>query len=411
MYPLEWCVDQHVSNLCWFYWACTDTVYLHSLLFAVSAFHDLLGVTSHDLSPARRSDLTSYYFSPRTLRHLRRTMQLLQERLQDSARQLEDATASVVITLAMMADVVGDSQASKTHVDGLREMVRLRGGMKSMQSNRDVQLKLCRYVKLTISSGSCWTNAPSIPRLDLAWSIKHGCKPVFFDGDVSWSRFFDDNPNLKIVPGQAGPDTPPQDDPLSECLQTVDIKLRNVYADTHDFAHAANAFINGKDKFPPEVFQEVIMSIQYRLLLLEYPLETQPFEEILRTGLLAFQTSVFLLIPGLKINCDFLRGRLRLAVDALEASTRVMRDLKLWLLLVGCVATMDFGHGWLVGNVKALTAGEGDWEQVRERMRGIMWIDAVHDVPGRQMFDAAQVAREGGDNQPWGPVGGQLRPE
>jgi hypothetical protein len=153
MYPLEWCVDQHVSNLCWFYWACTDTVYLHSLLFAVSAFHDLLGVTlNNSLSPARRGDLTSYYFSARTLRHLRRTMQLLQERLQDSTRQLEDATASVVITLAMMADVVGDSEASKAHVNGLKEMVRLRGGMKSMESNRDVQLKLCRCVKEYSSS-------------------------------------------------------------------------------------------------------------------------------------------------------------------------------------------------------------------------------------------------------------------
>jgi hypothetical protein len=210
---------------------------------------------------------------------------------------------------------------------------------------------------------------------------------------VSWSRFFDDNnPNLKIIHNQAPPSQPPQEDPLSECLQTVDVKLRNVYADTRDFARAANAFINGKGKFRAEVFQEAVMSIQYRLLLLEYSFETQPFEEILRIGLLAFQTSAFLLIPGLMLNCDFLKGRLRLAVDSLEASTPAMRDLKLWLLLVGCVATMDVGDAWLVSKVKELTVGEGDWEQVRERMRAIMWIDAVHDVPGKQMFDSSQVS-------------------
>ncbi|KAK4099582.1 hypothetical protein N658DRAFT_568072 [Parathielavia hyrcaniae] len=366
MYPLERCVEQRVSKQAWFYWACTNTVYLSSLLFAVSAFNDLSRAPSHDPTPSFRGDLTQY-FSPRTLRHLRRTMQLLQAKLRDGFQQPEDATTSVVITLALMANAVGDGEACETHVKGLKEM-----------NNRELQLKLCR--------------------VDLAWSIRSGCKPTLFDGDVTWSRFSN---STKTIYSQLGSNPPPPD-PLFEHIQTLDIKLQNVYNDMRDLAHAANHLIASDDKLQPDLFQDMIMSIQYRLLFLEYPLESQPIQEALRCGLLAFQASALLLVPGLKLRYDFLRDRLRLALrHLLDASAPALRDLKLWLMLVGCVAMDDVvdeeepgsGGG---GALAKLVGGEEDWPRVRGRMKGIMWIDAVHDVPGKRVFDTARLGRGGG---------------
>ncbi|KAK3304925.1 uncharacterized protein B0T15DRAFT_576249 [Chaetomium strumarium] len=269
MYPLECCVGQNDTTS--FYWLCIDAAY-----FPLSAL-------------------------------LQRAPSM---RLEDSTRQIEDVTAAVVIALAMVAEAVGDHEASQTHVKGLRQIVRLRAGMTATKSNTEAQIKMCH--------------------VDLSWYLKTGWKPVFFDGHVS--------------------------------------------RDMRTFIAIANLLINnnnGNDnKFHPEVVLEIITSIQYRLLQLEYSFTSHPFEEAIRTDLLAFIASIFLNRPGLKSNYyEFLHGRLRVSIDALDAlsvSTRpVLRDLKLWLLLIGSIATtIDIYQPWLADSVGGLVDIDGmeeDW--------------------------------------------------
>ena len=126
--------------------------------------------------------------------------------------------------------------------------------------------------------------------------------------------------------------------------------------DLRGFASAANASINSKDnKFQPEVFQEIVISIKYRILLLEqYSIELQPLEEAIRTGLLAFHTSMFLVVPGLKVtgNHEILSGTLRFAIGMLDTSTLALRDSKLWLLFIGFNTMFDFSGGCLRDAVK-----------------------------------------------------------
>lgn len=141
MYPANWCVESDNFNLRFFRWLFEAESYLQSILFSVSAFQDILStgsaksITTHNVA---------INFSPRTRLYLGKTMKLLQKQIQDCHMPLHDSTVAVVISLAMIADAVGDSTACKTHVEGLKQIVRIRGGLSSFRNNRHIQMKICR---------------------------------------------------------------------------------------------------------------------------------------------------------------------------------------------------------------------------------------------------------------------------
>lgn len=83
-------------------------------------------------------------FSSQTRSRLRQTIQLLQDKIDDKDKQVEDVTAAVVIQLAVMADAMEDVDAFEAHSNGLRNIVRLRGGLEAFNNNRQLQIKLCR---------------------------------------------------------------------------------------------------------------------------------------------------------------------------------------------------------------------------------------------------------------------------
>lgn len=143
MYPAEWCFDPDVEKVCWFRWLLEDPAYLHCICFMVSAFQDLINMQSL-LGRGKYETGWGGEFSASTRNRLRHTIKLLQERLQDPAKQVEDATTATIISLAMMADAMEDAQAFEAHSNGLRRIVKMRGGLQGYTHNRQLQIKLCR---------------------------------------------------------------------------------------------------------------------------------------------------------------------------------------------------------------------------------------------------------------------------
>ncbi|KAH6884820.1 hypothetical protein B0T10DRAFT_96952 [Thelonectria olida] len=365
MYPVEWCFQADPAKVCWFRWLLEDAGYLNAVFFIVSAFQDLLTMEAKARAPGIP---WSQGFSPRTRTYLRQTIQKLQENLDDSERQLRDTTASTVISLALVADAAGDTRAFEAHMGGLKQMVKMRGGLRGFHNNKQLQVKLCR--------------------VDLGWSIKYGSKPDIYGGKVSWDPFLETalRRNPLVYPRSSSP-------AVRSLVESWDYKLKNVFNDARDFAYVANQLIPSHEKLPPELFQEIMLSIQYRILLLEYPVETQPLEESIRLGLLAFESTVFLQIPGVKIRSGVLSSQLREAIEKLNASSLVVADMKLWLLLVGSICVFEGSESWLVESINELT-GEQTWPEVRMRIREVMWIDRIHDEPGKRAFETVQRARK-----------------
>ncbi|KAH7149049.1 hypothetical protein B0J13DRAFT_295836 [Dactylonectria estremocensis] len=360
MYPIEWCFQQDHTKVCWFRWLLEDHTYLQSVLFMASAFQDLIdaGVTANDYG--------SRGFSRRTQSHLGHTIRLLQEKIQDRERQIEDTTMSAVSTLAMVADAAGDSAGFEAHVRGLKDMVRMRGGLVGLEHNRQLQMKLCR--------------------IDLGWSIKNGSKPDLYDGQVSWEPFLEKALSTNIRPSvRACPSG------VERTIELWDYRLKNVFTDLQGFSAMANVFIPSHQKLKPELFQEIMLSIQYRLLLLEYPVDVRPLEESIRIGLISFESTLVLHTPklGVKLTSDFFYHQLRRGIENIRAESQEIADLKLWLLLVGSIIVFKGDETWLLDSINELV-GDQPWADVRSRAKRVMWIDVIHDGPGQHAFDTAK---------------------
>lgn len=128
MYPYEICLRTHPVERGWFPYMISDICCLHSMLFAAKKY---LGGSEALYS----ADL-----------HYARTLQLLQARVDAHGRGsiISDTTMMVVITLGAAAEMTDDLETAANHVDGLSKMVALRGGVKSLDLVKNMQVKVCR---------------------------------------------------------------------------------------------------------------------------------------------------------------------------------------------------------------------------------------------------------------------------
>ena len=103
-----------------------DAAALHIAAFAVYGFID------------RILHQQDEFTNPAAMLHFQKGLKLLRERLLRSGdeRSLSDSTIGAVAKLASHAHFEGDSMASKQHMEGLRSMVDLRGGLDVFKENR-----------------------------------------------------------------------------------------------------------------------------------------------------------------------------------------------------------------------------------------------------------------------------------
>jgi hypothetical protein len=127
--PVEFCIDSDLSRISWFEWLISDVAYLHSVLLGTS--------TMNDFMLQRPPSKTTYF-------HRGKTIALLNEHLSDSAVSLSDSTFGTVINLTLLAELQGDDTAARTHMAGLRRMVRLRGGLEGFRDNVKLHIKIIR---------------------------------------------------------------------------------------------------------------------------------------------------------------------------------------------------------------------------------------------------------------------------
>lgn len=107
----------------------TDAIFLYSTLFTTQGFFDVI----------RHGE-----FGSETMRYLGLTLELLRNRLADSEAQISNATIAAVISLCLMSDRFGDVESAGKHMQGLCDIVQLRGGIQSFQNNPQLQVKICR---------------------------------------------------------------------------------------------------------------------------------------------------------------------------------------------------------------------------------------------------------------------------
>jgi hypothetical protein len=234
---------------------------------------------------------------------------------------------------------------------------------------------------------------------------------------------------------------------ILQTLCSSDPRLQNVALDLQEFALAANlAFQTGR-KIPAALYRETLVSVQYRLLALREeadavaavvpPLQSDTLASsksahrssgtgqdhldpnpnpnpstlhLLRLGMLAFTTTLFLQIKLMPIRYADLARRVRACVEGMAAvqnppvaqSVSVeMGKLRLWFLFVARISVLfgaedeDLLVRAAVGVVEGLAfSGEVEWQEVREVLRVFMWIDWVRPKEGKMFWEKVVAARE-----------------
>jgi len=130
-YLYEICLNVHPVEKGWFPYMISDICCLHSMMFSLQA---VVERTSQN----QLSHLACFHYA--------QTLQLLQSRINefDQTSAISDSTIMVVITLATVAELTQDFAAAENHVKGLEKIVSLRGGVRALNTNNNMQVKVCR---------------------------------------------------------------------------------------------------------------------------------------------------------------------------------------------------------------------------------------------------------------------------
>ncbi|KAK4039629.1 hypothetical protein C8A01DRAFT_46960 [Parachaetomium inaequale] len=394
-YPTEACLAPHDSP--WAEYLTYDRAYLHLMLSSSQAFFDF----ARDVKLGTKS-----------IYHLNKSLHVLREHLAVAELATSDSTISTVMNLAVFAGILGDPHAAKQHMQGLCHLVNLRGGIRDLRPNTELQSKVLRT--------------------DLTLALSTGSKPLLFIDGFSWDPYLSRS-SLSKNPKTAKSRT-------AQTLQTLcpsDPRLQNVALDLQEFSLAANlAFQTGR-KIPAALYRETLVSVQYRLLALRDeaddasppaaspPAASPPAqpqhdvlgssldadtENLLRLGMLAFTTTLFLQIKLMPIRYADLARRVRACVEGMLVQNPPAEQggvpvqvgrLRLWFLFVARTSVLSGAEDEealvraTVGVVEGLGfTEEVEWQVVREVLREFMWIDWVRPKEGVVFWERLVAARE-----------------
>lgn len=135
VFPLKAAIGFRADPKESFYPIGVDAAALHITAFAVEGF----------IARVLRRQENS--INPAAMLHFQKGLRLLRQRLlgEDDETKFSDSTISVVLKLASTAHFDGDYHASTRHMEGLRKMVDLRGGLDVFKGNR-LLAEMWRYM-------------------------------------------------------------------------------------------------------------------------------------------------------------------------------------------------------------------------------------------------------------------------
>ena len=123
MFPLEKCLAFSTTDKVGLEPMSRDAAYLHSTVLMAQTYFDCIsGRGNFTLRPA------ATLHASKALKHLRTRLSL-----EDDSAKISDMTVSVVLALAIHAQMMGDHTSAEHHMRGLRRIVDLRGGLANFE--------------------------------------------------------------------------------------------------------------------------------------------------------------------------------------------------------------------------------------------------------------------------------------
>ena len=165
--------------------------------------------------------------------------------------------------------------------------------------------------------------------------------------------------------------------------------LSGAYSSMSRFCSAINIASKHKRQLPKEILLNTMASVMYRLHDMSFDPTT--IDESLRLGLLAFSSHIFLHLRDIKPSHtrfpDVYRKSL-LQFSTSEGSSPIL----LWLTMIGGISVFSPADDpWLIACLQTIieSCGVQTWTDLRAYLKQFLWIDFLHDKPGKAMYRLA----------------------
>lgn len=173
-------------------------------------------------------------------------------------------------------------------------------------------------------------------------------------------------------------------------LNHLDGRLQIIWADLSEFVRTVNLITQSRLNIDAELYHDVMISIHYRLINLQYDDESPV--EALRLGMLAFASTLFLQWRGFRVQFKHLAECFCHALHQLDRRpTGLPLQLRAWLYIIGSISVLEDQERIALRSAlhDALRCLQmNTWNEVRYLMKSILWIDFLHDNGGGEVVQA-----------------------
>ncbi|EPS44381.1 hypothetical protein H072_1586 [Dactylellina haptotyla CBS 200.50] len=356
LYPKELCIPIADSHAVWFEYLQQDEAFFHCLLAMAQAHSDwLIGLKN----PHQRESL-------RTLKYLGNTYRCVNENLKQQ-KTPSDSTVAVVMSITMHNNILRAPIGAEPHLNALQRMVEMRGGIEQFEAP-------CRML------------LHKICRTDLEYSLQRGTRPRFYRDEFPYSTL-QSMKSWNAYCYQAFVTT--------TSSEIYDIEIQSVMRDLLCTSRFLDTKHNIRPQLEPFAFQELLISVCYRLVC-AHPLGEEPPssvpENACQLGMLAVVTTILIRGNHAKVPYPLLSGLFKSAVERLIARANTHQQFLLWCLFMGGISVwLEEEEGWLFPALRRCTSilKLDSWEAAKSVLADYPWIQYFHDASGEKLWNDA----------------------
>ncbi|KAK7225372.1 hypothetical protein V2G26_013375 [Clonostachys chloroleuca] len=335
----------------WHDWFFLDDTYAHSsMIFACAV--------SENVVQRGPSQLRMF--------HTSRAIRQVNTALSDSTLFMENSIIAAVICLAFASFVSHDYHATASHATGLHRIVLLRGGIENFEQVLQLLVGMSRIdlcLSLAIGRHVIFTSNP-LPRLETC--------------EAESSGFYALIPPILVYERSIS--------------HLVDLRITTVFQRLQKFAFDLNNFTSGGKAVSEEDVYRHLISAQYDLFEVDNQCEGI-LDECVRMVLLAMLASVFQVHNDLKVQYDFAAIRLQGLCLQVDLSNPDVRELMVWVLMMGALSVFNCDDAWLRDKWRAVLEDVSpSWSEVRRRLESYIWINQCHDGSGWFKFERLMLS-------------------
>lgn len=302
---------------------------------------------------------------PKAVAHLKECIRLVNQRLRSPSPVVADSTILIVLMVAYTEKLTGHHKNWEVHMQGLKQMVRLRGGLKSFESN--------------------WVLHSLILRNDLYGSVDALSEPYFEPID------------LCVI----GLDIQSQSIYESKGFQKVNglVHFRNdfnwVLCKIEDATRALNSIHIGDTTTNPLDLRDELTSMQYVLLRMElarHSVYEHKAERICRLGVLLYLVTILNdLLPGAS-TCNMFATTLRVELGNMIEERTITPEFRWWVvLLIGGIVSDEVNKLWAKNAFERIILDSplSTRHDIKETLAQFFWVEKIHGEKFAKLWDEA----------------------